>query len=104
MLEKYKVFTGLFFGALWVLLTYGFISEELIPPFLPLKSFVFLLCDIVFLGLGVCMLRSRRDIIVAVSFLVIGVISSKLNNVGLIVGINGARDFFGLIFAVPVCR
>lgn len=104
MLEKYKVFTGLFFGALWVLLTYGFISEELIPPLLPLKSFVFLLCDIVFLGLGVCMLRSRRDIIVAVSFLIIGVISSKLNNVGLIVGINGARDFFGLIFAVPICR
>lgn len=104
MLEKYKVFTGLFFGALWVLLTYGFISEELIPPLLPLKSFVFLLCDIVFLGLGVCMLRSRRDIIVAVSFLIIGVISSKLNNVGMIVGINGARDFFGLIFAVPICR
>ncbi len=26
MLEKYKVFTGLFFGALWVLLTFGFIS------------------------------------------------------------------------------
>lgn len=104
MLEKYKVFTGLFFGALWVLLTYGFISEELIPPLLPLKSFVFLLCDIVFLGLGVCMLRSRRDIIVALSFLIIGVISSKLNNVGMIVGINGARDFFGLIFAVPICR
>lgn len=104
MLEKYKVFTGLFFGALWVLLTYGFISEELLPPLLPLKSFVFVLCDLVFLCLGIYTLRARRDVLIFISFFFIAVISSKLNNVSFIHGINGARDFFGLIFAVPFCR
>lgn len=102
MIEKYKAFTGLFFGALWVLFCFGFVAEELIPPLEPLRSFVFLLCDIVFLGLGLFTLRSKRDIIVVVTFLVLTVVSSRLNHLSVVYVVNGARDFFGLLFAIPI--
>ena len=104
MLEKYKVFTGLFFGAFWVLLTFGFISEELMPPLIPLRSVVMLLCDAVFLILGLYSLRDRRDQIVFGSFVVLGCVSSYLNNLGVVFIVNGARDFFGMLFAIPICR
>ena len=104
MLEKYKVFTGLFFGAFWVLLTFGFISEELMPPLIPLRSIVMLLCDAVFLILGLYSLRDRRDQIVFGSFVVLGCVSSYLNNLGVVFIVNGARDFFGMLFAIPICR
>ena len=104
MIDRYKFLSGLFFGAMWALLTFGFISEELLPPLIPLRSVVLLLTDIIFLFLGIYSLRDRRDIFVLVSFLIIGVISCHLNHLGLIFSFNGTRDFFGLLFAVPICR
>ena len=104
MIDRYKFLSGLFFGAMWALLTFGFISEELLPPLIPLRSVVLLLTDIIFLFLGIYLLRDRRDIFVLVSFMLIGVISCYLNHLGLIFSFNGTRDFFGLLFAVPICR
>lgn len=104
MVEKYKLFTGLFFGALWTLLTYGFVTEEFIPPLISFKSFVFPLCDIVFLFLGLYTLRSKRDILVVVAFFLIAGISCQLNHVGIVSALNGGREFFGLIFAIPFFR
>lgn len=104
MIDRYKFLSGLFFGAMWALLTFGFISEELLPPLIPLRSVVLLLTDIIFLFLGIYLLRDRRDIFVLISFLIIGVISCHLNHLGLIFSFNGTRDFFGLLFAVPICR
>ena len=104
MIDRYKFLSGLFFGAMWALLTFGFISEELLPPLIPLRSVVLLLTDIIFLFLGIYLLRDRRDIFVLVSFLIIGAISCNLNHLGLIFSFNGTRDFFGLLFAVPICR
>ena len=104
MIDRYKFLSGLFFGAMWALLTFGFISEELLPPLIPLRSVVLLLTDIIFLFLGIYSLRDRRDIFVLVSFLIIGAISCNLNHLGLIFSFNGTRDFFGLLFAVPICR
>ncbi len=104
MIEKYKLFTVSFFGAMWVMLCFGFVAEELIPPLESLRSFVFLLCEVVFLGLGLFTLRSKRDITVFVSFVVLAVVSSKLNNLSPVYVINGTRDFFGLLFAIPIIR
>lgn len=104
MIEKYKAFSCLFFGSLWVLLTFGFISEELLPPLASIRSHIFLLCDIVFLILGLYSLRDKRDIIVAIVFLILGITSCVINHIGLVSAINGVRDFFGLLFAVPICR
>lgn len=104
MIDRYKFLSGLFFGAMWALLTFGFISEELLPPLIPFRSVVLLLTDIIFLFLGIYLLRDRRDIFVLVSFLIIGAISCHLNHLGLIFSFNGTRDFFGLLFAVPICR
>lgn len=104
MVEKYRLYTGLFFGALWVMLTLGFVSEELLPPLQVARNYLALLCDLVFLCLGVYALHFKRDIIVVVVFFAIGLVSSLLNHLGPIFIINGARDFFGLLFAVPICR
>ncbi|MCM1354843.1 MAG: hypothetical protein NC212_00385 [Staphylococcus sp.] len=104
MLEKYNVFTGLFFGALWVLLCYGFVAEELMPPLLLCRSAVQMLCDIIFLILGVYSLRKRVDVIIVASFLMVALVSIILNQQGVVFSLNGLRDFFGLIFAVPICR
>ena len=104
MVEKYKVFSGLFFGAMWALLCFGFVAEELIPPLASAKSAVYLLCDFVFLVCGLYTLRNRRDIIVFGSFVVLGVVSACLNHLGFVFTVNGARDFFGLLFAAPIIR
>ena len=104
MIDRYKFLSGLFFGAMWALLTFGFISEELLPPLASLRSLVFFLCDTIFLVLGIYSLRNKRDIFVVVTFLFIGITSCVLNHIGLLFGLNGARDFFGLLFAVPICR
>lgn len=104
MVEKYKLFTGLFFGALWTLLTMGFIMEELIPPLASLRSVLTMLCDCIFLVLGLYCLRTKRDCWIAVTFVLLAVITSWLNHLGIIFVLNGSRDFFGLIFAIPICR
>ncbi len=59
MVEKYKFYTRLFFGAMWVLLCYGFVRDEFIPALAGLQPFANLLCDIVFLFLGIVTLRSQ---------------------------------------------
>ncbi|MCM1076573.1 MAG: hypothetical protein NC411_04350 [Bacteroides sp.] len=104
MIEKYKLSTRLFFTALWILLTYGFVTEEFIPVLSPYRSYVFPLCDIIFLILGLVTLRSKRDIIITISFVLIAGISCKLNRIGIVTAFNGGREFFGLIFVVPFIR
>ena len=104
MVEKYKLYTGFLFGAIWVQLCFGFIADEFVPALFHIKAFVNLLCDVIFLILGIISLRNRRDIAVLASFLVIALISKYLNHLGFIYFINGFRDFIGLIFTVPVIR
>ncbi|MDE6812634.1 MAG: hypothetical protein K2J28_02215, partial [Duncaniella sp.] len=82
----------------------GFIMEELIPPLASLRSVLTMLCDCIFLVLGLYCLRTKRDCWIAVMFVFLAVITSWLNHLGLIFVLNGSRDFFGLIFAIPICR
>lgn len=104
IVERYKFYTVLYFGAMWTMLCYGFVSDEIVPPLAKVRSFVALLCDAVFLILGLMTIRSRRDIFMLVSLLVISVISMYLNKQGLAEWLNGFRDYIGLLFIVPFIR
>ncbi len=105
MVEKYLLYSRIFFVTLWVMLTFPFVSQEIIPQLQSLHVTVFLLADAIFLIMGLLTLRDRRDIIVFVSFLFIGLFSSiVLNRQGIGVTFNGTRSYFGIIFSVPIIR
>lgn len=104
MVEKYKLYTGFLFGALWSLLCFGFVSEELVPPLEKLRPAVYLVCDAIFIILGIIALRNKRDVIIVLSFLFIAIVSKYLNHLGIVYFINGIRDFIGLLFAFPIIR
>ncbi|MBD5253114.1 MAG: hypothetical protein HDS51_02675 [Barnesiella sp.] len=105
MVEKYLIYSRIFFVTLWIMLTFGFVSQEIITPLTSLHVAVYLLSDIVFLIMGLLTLRTRRDITVFISFILLGVISSMVfNRQGFVITLNGMRSYFGIIFAFPILR
>ncbi len=104
MIEKYKIYTCLLSAFLWLSLCWGFVQDELVPGLEHVRSFVFLFADFVFLVLGLYALRSRRDVYIVISFLLILLFSAVLNRQGIVAIFNGSRDFIGLLLAAPVIR
>ena len=104
MIEKYKIYTCLLSAFLWLSLCWGFVQDELVPGLEHVRSFVFLFADFVFLVLGLYALRSRRDVYIVISFLLILLFSAVLNRQGIVTIFNGSRDFIGLLLAAPVIR
>ncbi len=104
MVEKYKLFSRFFFTAVWVQLCATFIFTELISGLEGKQSYLYLLSDMVYLILGLVTIRNRRDVFVVGSFYVIAAISALVNHQGIIVFLNGSREFFGLLFMAPIIR
>ncbi len=105
MVEKYKLYSGIFFGALWVLILFQFVSQEILTFLRPLHSYLFFLIDVIFIVMGVLTLRKRNDILVVVSFVIIVIISSfLLNHDNKILVINGTRSYIGMLFTLPIVR
>lgn len=108
MIDKYNLYYRLFMTAFWVMQCFGFVSEELLPPLENARSLVYLLCDIIIFLVGIAAIRendNKGDRRVAVSFLIIAVVSTIIvNREGVTSLINGSRDFFGLIFILPILR
>lgn len=104
MVEKYKLFSRIFFTAVWVQLCATFIFTELIPGLEGKQSYLYLLSDMVYLTLGLVTIKHRRDVFVVGSFYTIAIISAVVNHQGIIVFLNGSREFFGLLFMAPIIR
>ena len=105
MVEKYKLYYRLFIVLLWFPMVWGFVSQELLPILEPLSRPLFLLADILFLGLGCLLLRKKDDILVVGTFAVIGCISTIwINHESVLSWFNGSRSYLGLLFPVPVLR
>lgn len=105
MIERYKLYYRLFLVIFWVECCYGFVAEELLPPLEPARNAVMLLCDVLTLMLGCLTIRKKGDLAVLGSFLFIGVLSTIiLNHESWMTFFNGTRDFFGLLFAIPILR
>ena len=100
MIEKYKLYAGTLFAALWISLCWGFVQEEFIGLLERVRPFVFLLLDLIFIILGVFALRNRRDAIFVGLFVIIVSASALLNSQSLLTVFNGSRDFIGLVLAL----
>lgn len=104
MIEKYKLYTGLLFTALWMVMCWGFVSDELVPALANLRPMMLLFVDAVLVMLGLISLKNKRDIFFLVSLLVILLISAYMNNMGLVSTVNGFRDYLPLVMAPPILR
>ncbi len=105
MVEKYKLYYRTFLVIFWVASSFGFVSEELLPPLKGATSIVFLLCDVVLFVLGLVTLRQKGDVLTFISYLLLAVTSTiLLNGESALNLLNGSRDFLGLILVAPVLR
>ncbi len=105
MIDKYTLYYRTLLITFWVSMTFGFVSEEILPFLQGLKPTVRLLVDAVVLVLGLTLIENRRDKIIAWTFLAMAVVSSLIiNRLGFVNTFNGARDFFGLVFVIPIFR
>lgn len=103
MVHKYKLFSGLLFGSIWIQLCMGFVFTE-IPALDKLNPILLLLTDAIFVMLGLWCTRSWRDILFTVSFFVIVLISKYCNHQPLFEMFNGVRDYIGLLMCAPIIR
>ena len=105
MIERYKLYYRLFLTIFWIETCFGFVAEELLPFIEPLRNVLFLLCDVATLVLGLLTMRKRGDLAVFISFFVLAILSTVIvNGESWLTMLNGSRDFFGLILAIPIMR
>lgn len=108
MIDKYNLYYRLFITAFWVMQCFGFVSEELLPPLAKLRSPIYLLCDAIIFFVGIAAIKenqNKTDKRLAIWFLIIAVVSTLIiNQEGISALLNGSRDFFGLIFILPILR
>ena len=103
MKDYSPIYQRTFFVVLWVLSTFGFISDEILPPLESMSSIVNLLADVVLATLAVCIIRNRLHLAcIGVFVLVSCYITCFYNNLSTIFWVNGLRDFIGLLTAYPI--
>lgn len=106
MLTKKDIFIiRTFFILFWVLGCFGFIYQELIPPFESLFTPLNLLGDALVMMLGIATLQKKTDAFhIAFLFAFSFVSSCLINGLGFVQWANGTRSFFGMLFLVPLFR
>lgn len=105
MISRYKLYYTTFLIVFWTMSCWGFVVEELLHFLAPLSAPVQLLCDMVLLVLGLLTIRQRGDLVVLGSYIVLAFVSTVIvNGESLGTLFNGSRDFYGLIFIVPILR
>ncbi len=105
MINRYKLYLYTFLITFWVYSGFGFFASDVLPGLAVMQGFVMVVCDAVFAVLGLCTIRKRSDIIFAVTFVILGLVSTCiLGRESPFHFFNGSRDFLGLIFAVPILR
>lgn len=105
MIEKSKFYYYSFSVLFWIIATWGFVLQEVVPGLTPLLSTFRLLIDAAVIILGLMVLRDRRDIIVIAAFLLISFTSTVvINHESFVTYINGFREYVGLMFIAPIVR
>lgn len=83
----------------WIMATFQFVAQELLPPLLKGTPAVALAADAVILIIGLLSIRTARQVMLLASFLIIGAISTFiLAGYGWTNFINGSRDFWPILF------
>lgn len=94
-----------FFTLFWVLWSFSFVYQELIPPLEGLLTPINIVGDVVLMLLGFYTLRRATDALIIASFFILSFVSSCLvNDLSMILWANGTRSFYGTIFLIPVLR
>lgn len=105
LLDKDRIVLNVFLVTIWIWCTIGFVSEEMIPGLLPLRSGVYFLVDAIIMALGLIVLRNWKDWIFVLSFLVVGYhITCVHNEYSVAYYLNGLRDFLYLSSLIPIFR
>lgn len=105
MLYRPLLFYWTFTIALWVRMTVGFVTEEVMPPLEAVRPVIELLTDATFALLGLLTLRNRRDIFFFLTFFLLAFISTiVVNRLSVTIFLNGFREFVGLSLAYPALR
>ena len=103
MKDYSPIYQRLFFVIFWVTMTFGFISEELLPPLVDWRSSVLLLTDALWVLLACITVRRTWHIVAIASFLVVSYLCTCIfNDLSVVFWANGLRDFLGLMLAYPV--
>ena len=94
------------FIAFWTIGFVPFVGQEIIRGFYDkLSSILLLLSDVTIVMLGLWLIRSKIDIIILVSFLILSYVSTCVFNDGSIMQYaNGIRLYIGFIFIIPILR
>ncbi|MDE6310284.1 MAG: hypothetical protein K2L96_00505 [Muribaculaceae bacterium] len=102
MIDKYKLYYRTFLVLFWTGMCIGFICDE-IPPLAAIRNPLLIVVDLILAILGFLTMRTRSDKVIFWSFMAIGAVSSFLvNHVSALTFFNGTRDFFGLLFCIPI--
>lgn len=102
---KYKLVVKVLMITFWVLGTYNFIFQETVPSVLDkISIYVSILSELIIVLLGLWTLRSKADKALIVSFLVLAIISNRVNNGSLILLFNGLRHYIPMMFLLPIVR
>lgn len=106
LLSRERIMVTLFMVLFWVLGTYAFITQTVsYSLFLKVTSPLVAVCELAFAVLGLMVLRSRLDIGLIGSFMVLSWVSSCVfNGLPLLTWFNGTRLYYGLLFMPPVLR
>lgn len=102
---KYKLVTGMLLIIFWYTGTISFPLQEIMPSaFTALNPYIMAFGDVMLMCLGLWTLRSRLDIALLISLILIGFASKQLNDVSFLSYVNGMRQYVDLVFILSIIR
>ena len=89
----------------WYTGTISFPLQEIMPSaFTALNPYIMAFGDVMLMCLGLWTLRSRLDIALLISLILIGFASKQLNDVSFLSYVNGMRQYVDLVFILSIIR
>ena len=102
-IEKSLFYQRVLFAAFWIRGMWSFFSDDVIPLMQSVQAVVFLLFDLVIMGLGIMLMTRKRDRIFALAFVVVTWLTSCIiNGLTLAFYANGLREFIAYLFIIPI--
>lgn len=105
IVSKYKIVARSLLIVFWVFGTYMFPIQEAVPAIAPAAASIgSLLSDAAIILLGLWTLHKRIDIILYAVLVLIGITSAIINDIPLVMAINGMRFYLIAVSILPIIR
>lgn len=102
MIDRDKFYFRTFCVLFWVAATFGFVSQELIPPIEGVWRPFMILIDFLMMVLGLKTLRDKKHIYLVAAFFALVAVSNYFNGLTLVQSLNGCREFFPLLWPLII--